>query len=220
MTKQVTKAQGKLKFAIVPVTPLQQNCTLWWDDQSYEGVIVDPGGDLAYIESVINKAGMTPVKILLTHGHIDHAGGAADFRDKFGIEIVGPHIDDKFLLEGLTRQTPQFGIPVRNVTADRWLEDGDLVDVAGHPFEVRHCPGHTPGSVVYISHQHSLMLTGDVMMRGRIGSTNFPYSDRNGLIEAIKTKILPLGDEFGFICGHGGGSTIGEERRANPILGS
>ena len=209
---------GKLKFAIIPVTRMQQNCTLWWDDISFEGAIVDPGGDLNYVKHVILKAGMRPTKILLTHGHIDHAGGARQLQEELNIEIEGPHIDDAFLLKALTRQTPQMGQPVRDVTSDRWLHDGDIVDVAGHPLEVRHCPGHTPGSVVYISHKHRLIIMGDVLMKGGIGSTDLPYGDRTALIDAIKSKILPLGDDYAFICGHGNGSLLGEERKSNPAL--
>lgn len=218
MDNSVDEPLGKLKFAIIPVTSLQQNCTLWWDDISFEGAIVDPGGDLDYVKSVVLKARMRPLKILLTHGHIDHAGGARELQEAFDIEIEGPHIDDAFLLKGLTRQEPKLGQPVRDVTSDHWLHDGDTVYVAGHPFEVRHCPGHTPGSVVYISHKHQLIIMGDVMMRGRIGSTDLPYGDRDALIESIKSKILPLGDNYSFICGHGGGSSLGAERTANPDL--
>lgn len=209
---------GKLKFAIIPVTRLQQNCTLWWDDISFEGAIVDPGGDLDYIKQMIQKARMQPTKILLTHGHIDHAGGARQLQEEFNIKIEGPHIDDEFLLNGLTRQTPQLDKSVRDVTSDRWLNDGDIVDVAGHPLEVRHCPGHTPGSVIYISHKHRLIIMGDVMMKGRIGSTDLPYCNRRALIDAIKSKILPLGDDYAFICGHGNGSLLGDERELNPDL--
>ncbi|MGH1420029.1 MAG: MBL fold metallo-hydrolase [Hyphomicrobiaceae bacterium] len=218
MDEIFTTAAGKLKFAVIPVTPLAQNCTLWWDDVSLEGVIIDPGGDLDHIQSVIMKAGMTPVKILLTHGHIDHAGGAADLKDKYDVEIHGPHIADKFLLEGMTRQTPQFGLRVRDVTPDRWLSDGDVVNVAGNPFEVRHCPGHTPGSVVFISHKHKLMVTGDTLLRGRIGSTDVAYANKAELIKSINARLLPLGDDYSFICGHGDGSSIGHERHTNPDL--
>ncbi len=218
MTADGATAPGKLKFAIIPVTPLQQNCSLLWDDKSLKGAVVDPGGDLNYVEQVIAEAGMTPEVILLTHGHIDHAGGAAELKERLGVDIIGPHIDDKFLLEGLERQVPQYGIAARNVAPDRWLSDNETIKVAGHDFEVRHCPGHSPGHVVFINHQFKFILIGDVLFRGSIGRTDFPYGNHDALIDAIKTKILPLGDDFAFICGHGPGSTVGVERASNPFI--
>ena len=210
-----------LKAAIVPVTPFQQNCTLIWDAASRSGAVVDPGGDLDRIEAGIAKAGITTVeKILLTHGHIDHAGGAAELKEKLGgISIEGPHLADRFLLENLQQQAMHFGLDgVRNVTPDRWLAEGDSVTVAGATFSVLHCPGHSPGSVVLVNAAQRFALVGDVLFRGSIGRTDFPYGDHEALIEAIKTKLLPLGDEYTFICGHGPMSTLGEERRSNPFL--
>ena len=209
-----------LKAAIVPVTPFMQNCTLLWDDQSMSGAVVDPGGDVARIEAGIKKAGMSVEKIILTHGHIDHAGGALELKEKLGgIPIEGPHQADRFLLENLEQQGAQFGIGgVRNVTPDRWLDEGDTVSVAGHTFSVLHCPGHSPGSVVLVYEPQRFILMGDVLFKGSIGRTDFPYGDHDALIGAIKTKLLPLGDEYSFICGHGPMSTIGEERRSNQFL--
>ena len=210
-----------LKAAIVPVTPFQQNCTLIWDEASRSGAVVDPGGDLDRIEAGIAKAGITTVeKILLTHGHIDHAGGAAELKEKLGgISIEGPHLADRFLLENLQQQAIHFGLDgVRNVTPDRWLAEGDSVTVAGATFSVLHCPGHSPGSVVLVNAAQRFALVGDVLFRGSIGRTDFPYGDHEALIEAIKTKLLPLGDEYTFICGHGPMGTFGEERRSNPFL--
>ncbi len=209
-----------LKAAIVPVTPFQQNCTLLWDEQSKVGAVVDPGGDLHRIEAGIKQTGMTVEKILLTHGHIDHAAGAAELKGKLGeVPIEGPHKADKFLLDGLAAQGLAMGLlGARNVTPDRWLEEGDEVSAAGASFSVLHCPGHSPGSVVLVNAAQRFALVGDVLFRGSIGRTDFPYGDHAALIGAIKTKLLPLGDDFVFICGHGPMSTMGDERRTNPFL--
>jgi hydroxyacylglutathione hydrolase len=209
-----------LKAAIVSVTPFQQNCTLLWDEACKRGAVVDPGGDIERIEAGIEKIGMSVEKILLTHGHIDHAGGAAELKERLGgLPIEGPHKADKFLLDGLAEQGRAFGLrDVRRVTPDRWLEEGATVTVAGAAFQVLHCPGHSPGSVVLVNEGQRFALVGDVLFRGSIGRTDFPYGDHNGLIRAIKTKLLPLGDDVVFICGHGPMSTIGEERRTNPFL--
>jgi glyoxylase-like metal-dependent hydrolase (beta-lactamase superfamily II) len=207
-----------LKAAIVPVTPFQQNCTLLWDEASKVGAVVDPGGDLDEIKGAIAELGLKIEKILLTHGHIDHAGGAAELKQALGVEIEGPHAADRFLLDNLAKQGAAYGIPAQPVTPDRWLEEGDTVTVAGHEFEVLHCPGHSPGSVVLVNRAHKFMMMGDVLFRGSIGRTDFPYGDHDALINAIKTKLLPIGDDFAFICGHGPTSTIGEERRTNPFI--
>jgi glyoxylase-like metal-dependent hydrolase (beta-lactamase superfamily II) len=209
-----------LKAAIVPVTPFQQNCTLIWDEASKAGAVVDPGGDLDVIEASIAETGLTPEKILLTHGHIDHAAGATALSERLGgVPIEGPHKADKFLLDGLPEQGRAFGLEdVRAVTPDRWLEEGDTVRAAGATFSVLHCPGHSPGSVVFVNAAQRFALVGDVLFRGSIGRTDFPYGDHAALIGAIKTKLLPLGDDFVFICGHGPMSTIGEERQSNPFL--
>jgi hydroxyacylglutathione hydrolase len=209
-----------LKAAIVPVTPFMQNCTLLWDETSLTGAVVDPGGDVRRIEAGIARAGMSVEKIILTHGHIDHAGGAMELKENLGgIPIEGPHRADDFLLEGLEEQALEFGLDgVRNVTPDRWLAEGDTVTVAGHRFAVLHCPGHTRGSVVLVNAAQRFLLMGDVLFKGSIGRTDFAYGDHDALISAIKTKLLPLGDDYSFICGHGPMSTIGEERRTNPFL--
>ena len=209
-----------LKAAIVPVTPFQQNCTLLWDEETKAGAVVDPGGDLHRIEAGIKKTGMKPEKILLTHGHLDHAGGAAELKEKLGgVPIEGPHEADKFLLDGLTAQGLGMGIAgMRNVTPDRWLVEGDRVTAAGATFSVLHCPGHSPGSVVLVNDAQRFALVGDVLFQGSIGRTDFPYGDHDALISAIKTKLLPLGDDLVFICGHGPMSSIGEERQNNPFI--
>ena len=209
-----------LKAAIVPVTPFMQNCTLLWDETSNVGAVVDPGGDVDRIRNGITKAGMTVEKIIITHGHIDHAGAAAELKAALGgIPIEGPHLADKFLLDNLEGQGAHFGLDgVRNVTPDRWLDEGDTVSVAGATFGILHCPGHSPGSVVLVNEAQRFILMGDVLFKGSIGRTDFPYGDHDALIHAIKTKLLPLGDDYSFICGHGPMSTLGAERQSNPFL--
>ena len=210
-----------LKAAIVPVTSFQQNCTLLWDDATKVGAVVDPGGDLDRIREAIAKAGFKPEKIVLTHGHIDHAAGAADLKTQLGgIPIEGPHRAEKVLLDALGEQGRSFGITgARAVTPDLWLDDGDTISIAGATWAIFHCPGHSPGSLVYFSKENSLAIVGDVLFRGSIGRTDFPYCDHDALIKAVKTKVLTLGDDVTFIPGHGSPGTIGEERRTNPFVG-
>ena len=209
-----------LRGAIVPVTAFQQNCTLLWDDASKRGVVVDPGGDVPRIQEAIAKTGITVERILLTHGHIDHAGGAAALREALGgIPIEGPDLRDKFLLDGLAEQGRGFGMTdARAVTPDRWLVEGDTVNVGPLVFSVLHCPGHTPGHVVFTNAAARFAHVGDVLFQGSIGRTDFPYGDHAALLRAITDKLLPLGDEVSFVCGHGPGSTIGAERANNPFL--
>ena len=211
-------AEAGLKAAILPVTPFQQNCTLLWDPATMIGAVIDPGGDLDHIEKAISEVGMKVEKILLTHGHIDHAAGAAELKERLGVPIEGPHEADRPLLDALEAQGQAYGLPARTVTPDRWLDEGDTVTVGGHSFDVLHCPGHSPGSVVLVNRQQRFAIVGDVIFQGSIGRTDFPYGDHAALINAIRTKLLPLGDEFAFICGHGPTSTIGQERRTNPFI--
>jgi hydroxyacylglutathione hydrolase len=219
MTDVTATPRSSLKAAIVRVTPFEQNCTLIWDEASKIGAVVDPGGDLDRVEQGIRQAGISIEKILLTHGHIDHAGGAAELRDKLGVKIEGPHKADVILLNGLEQQGQLYGVSgVRNVTPDRWLEEGDAVTVAGHTFEIFHCPGHSPGSVVYFDRSQRFALVGDVLFRGSIGRTDFAYGDHEALISSIKTKLFPLGDDIAFICGHGPPGQLGPERLTNPFL--
>lgn len=216
-----------LKAAIVPVTPFQQNCSIFWDEASKRGAVIDPGGDVPRILEAVGKLGVTPEKILLTHGHIDHAAGAAELkaaleakRPGAAIPIEGPDERDRFLLEGLEEQGRAYGIvDARNVLPDRWLEEGDTVTIAGHSFDVLHCPGHTPGHVVFVNRADKFAIVGDVLFRGSIGRTDFPYGDHAALLRSIREKLFPLGDAFAFLCGHGPGSTIAIERVSNPFVG-
>lgn len=208
-----------LKAAILPVTPLQQNCTLMYDEETMVGAVFDPGGDVPRIVEVVGEIGFKPEKIFLTHGHIDHAGGAAELKEQFNVPIEGPHEEDRFLLEALEQTAAEYGIAgARNVLPDRWLKEGDTVSFGPFTFDVRHCPGHAPGHVVFIQEDVRIAQVGDVLFQGSIGRTDFPYGDHDALIDAIKTKLLPLGDDMGFICGHGPPSTIGEERQTNPFI--
>jgi len=210
-----------LKGAIIPVTPFEQNCALFWNQDTMVGAVFDPGGDVGRILEAISEMGVTVERIVLTHGHIDHAGGAAELKEKLGgtVTIEGPHVADKILLDGLETQGRAYGIAgSRNVTPDRWLDESETLTVGGHVFEIRHCPGHSPGSLVYINHAQKFIVMGDVLFRGSIGRTDFPYGDHDALIEAIKTKLMVLDDAYGFLCGHGPGSTIGLERRTNPFI--
>lgn len=212
-------ARTKLGAMIVPVSPFQQNCTLLFDTETKLGVVVDPGGDLARIEEGIAQAGFTPAAIILTHGHIDHAGGAAELAEKLKVKVIGPHRADKHHLDQLPAKGRSYGMPgARVVTPDRWLEEGDTVEAAGLTFDVFHCPGHSPGSVVLVSKAARFALVGDVLFKGSIGRTDFPDGDHAALISAINTKLLPLGDDIAFICGHGPMSTFGDERASNPYL--
>ncbi len=209
-----------LQIAIVPVTPLQQNCALVWDEASKAALVVDPGGDVPRILGAVQELGLTVQRILLTHGHIDHAGGAAALREALpGVPLEGPDERDAFLLDGLQQQGMRFGVAgARNVRPDRWLAEGDAVALGEHRFEVLHCPGHTPGHVVFVNRARRLALVGDVLFKGSVGRTDFPYGDPDALLDAIRGKIMPLGDDMAFLCGHGPGSTVGAERRSNPFV--
>lgn len=209
----------KAGAAIIPVTTFQQNCTLIWSEPDKRGVVIDPGGDIELILETIAKAGATVERILLTHGHIDHAAGAAEMKERLGVPIEGPHIADKLLLDNLSSQGMAYGMPsARNVTPDRWLADGDTVNIGTLAFKVLHCPGHSPGSVAFFNDEMRFAIVGDVLFNGSIGRTDLPGGDHDALLNSIRTRLLPLGDDVGFICGHGPGSTIGDERRGNPFL--
>ena len=211
---------GNLSAGVVPVTPFQQNCTILFDDAEKVGVVIDPGGEVERIKAALDDNGISITAIWLTHGHIDHAGGAMDLKDALGVDIVGPHVDDREMLLNLEEQAQMFGLAgsVRNVAPDRFLAEGETVSFAGHDFEIYHCPGHAPGHVVFYNKTAKFAHVGDVLFNGSIGRTDLPGGDHEALIRSIKEKLLPLGDEISFLCGHGPGSTFGKERQSNPFL--
>ncbi|WLS10153.1 MBL fold metallo-hydrolase [Shinella sumterensis] len=209
-----------LQAGIIPVTPFQQNCTILFDTETKQGVVVDPGGDVDAILRTVEENGITLTAIWLTHGHIDHAGGAKELKEALGLDIIGPHKDDLPLLQALETQAQRFGVDMKvsNVVPDRWLEDGDTVSLGEHEFEVSHTPGHAPGHVIYFNRKQGFAHLGDVLFQGSIGRTDLPGGNHEQLFQSIRDKVLPLGDDVGFLCGHGPGGRIGEERRTNPFL--
>jgi len=211
---------GRLNAGIIPVTPFQQNCTILFDEDSRAGVVVDPGGEAERILAVVREQGFAIEAIWITHGHIDHAGGAMDLKEALGVDIIGPHVDDRPLLDNLEAQALRFGLDgaVRNCVPDRFLAEGDMVSFSEHQFTVLHCPGHAPGHVVFYNSAARFAHVGDVLFHGSVGRTDLPGGDHATLIRSIKEKLLPLGDEIGFICGHGPGGRFGDERRTNPFL--
>ncbi len=210
-----------LKFEVIPVTPFAQNATLVWCDETLEAAIIDAGGEVDKLLGAVNKKGLKLTKALLTHGHIDHAGGAADLKALTGVPVIGPHKDDQFWLDGLKDQSRMFSFPdVNPITPDRWLEDGDEIKLGNSTLKVIHCPGHTPGHVVFYDAQSKMAQVGDVLFAGSIGRTDFPKGNHQDLINSIKNKLFPLGDDIEFIPGHGPNSTFGEEKRSNPFVGS
>jgi len=214
-----TETKAKAGAIIVPVTLFEQNCTIIWCEATKQAVVIDPGGDVPKIQEAIRQTGVTVEKIWLTHGHIDHVGGAADLRDALGVRIEGPHIGDKYLLDNVVSSGERFGITgVRNFGPDRWLDEGEQVSVGELTFDIYHCPGHSPGSIVFFNKELRFAHVGDVLFNGSVGRTDLPGGSHPELINSIMTKLLPLGDDVGFICGHGAGSTIGQERLTNPFL--
>jgi hydroxyacylglutathione hydrolase len=208
-----------LQVGVIPVTGLQQNCTLLWDDETLEAVMVDPGGNIPRLQAALEKTGTKLKTIYLTHGHTDHAGGAMELSELTGAPIIGPHIGDEFLLQEMEQTAAIYRMSARNCTPSRYLTDGETVDMAGVKFEVRHCPGHTPGHVVYLDLEGGFGIMGDVLFKGSIGRTDLgTYGNYEQLMASIRDKLLPLPDDFAFTCGHGPGSTIGSERLFNPFL--
>jgi glyoxylase-like metal-dependent hydrolase (beta-lactamase superfamily II) len=208
-----------LKAVIIPVTPFAQNCSVAWCTATGEGAVIDPGGDLARIRAAIETQGIRIVKVLVTHGHVDHAGGVAELAQELSVPIEGPHRDDLFWIDQIPQSGERYGMAgARAFEADRWLADGDTVGVGDVTFHVVHCPGHTPGHVVFVHDVARVAFVGDVLFRGSIGRTDFPRGNHRNLIDSIRYKLWPLGDDITFVPGHGPVSTFGEERRSNPFV--
>ena len=207
-----------MRAAIVPVTPLQQNCTLLWCTQTMRGAFVDPGGDLPKLRAAAQQHGVTIEKILITHGHIDHCGSAGIFAEELGVPIEGPHEADRFWIARLEDDGRNYGVPGRPFEPNRWLVEGDQVTVGNLTLDVYHCPGHTPGHVVFHHPESKLALVGDVLFRGSVGRWDFPHGDQQQLISSITKRLWPMGDETAFVPGHGPMSTFGHERQTNPYV--
>ncbi|MFM8760000.1 MAG: MBL fold metallo-hydrolase [Polynucleobacter victoriensis] len=209
-----------LKVLIVPVTPFEQNCSILICEDTNKAAIVDPGGDLPKILEALKTSGATPEKILLTHGHIDHCAGAVALANELNVDIEGPHKDEAFWLDQLPLQSQRFGFPKADAFApNKWLDDEDVVSVGKVLLTVKHCPGHTPGHVVFYSPEDHLAIVGDVLFAGSIGRTDFPRGNHADLVGAIRSKLFPLGDDIAFVPGHGPMSTFGDERKNNPYVG-
>jgi len=209
-----------LEYRIIPVTPFAQNCSLLWCSDTRKAAVVDPGGDIPRIVAAIAAAGVEVDKILLTHGHIDHAGATAELARTLDVPIIGPQREERFWLDALEKQSNMFGFPpVESFEPDRWLEDGDTVEIGNNQLQVLHTPGHTPGHVVFFDTGSRLAVVGDVLFAGSIGRTDFPRGDHATLVAAIRDKLWPLGDDVRFIPGHGPQSTFGAERANNPYVG-
>lgn len=209
-----------MKFSIHPVTPYQQNCSLIWCERSRRAALIDPGGDVDLLLAAVEKAGVTLEKLLLTHGHLDHVGGAHELARRLGLPILGPHPDDAFLFDSLPAQAQMFGFPpATTFTPDQWLNDGDTVTLGELALRVIHTPGHTPGHIVLFEPKSRHAFVGDVLFKGSIGRTDFPRGNYEDLIDSIRDKLFPLGDDVAFIPGHGPMSTLGFERRNNPFVG-
>jgi glyoxylase-like metal-dependent hydrolase (beta-lactamase superfamily II) len=209
-----------MRYAILPVTPFEQNCTVFWCEITGEAVVLDPGGEIPRIRTFLAKENLKLVAILITHGHIDHVGGVADLLEVEPVPVWGPQAADRFWIEQLATQSRVFGFAEARVFEPaRWLEEGDTVSFGRETLNVLHCPGHTPGHVVFYHPGTKLLHAGDVLFKGAIGRTDFPRSDTKALLDSIKEKLFPLGDEVSVITGHGPMTTLGDERRFNPFVG-
>ncbi len=216
----MSENSSTIQLRVIPVTPLQQNCSMLWDSETMEGVFVDPGGDWEKLKQVAEETGVTIKEMWLTHGHLDHAGGAEDLRADLGAPVIGPHKEDLFWLEQIETQYAKYGMPGlgKDVIPDRYLEDGDVLTLGKTEFNVIHTPGHTPGHVVIYNQDLKIAFVGDVLFRGSIGRTDFPRGDYQTLINSITEKLWPLGNDMRFIPGHGPASTFGQERASNQFV--
>ena len=212
-------SEPSLRAAILPVTPLQQNCSLIWCTKTMRGAFVDPGGDLPKLRDAMARAGVTIEKIIVTHGHIDHCGSAGIFAKELGVPIEGPHEGDRFWIARLEDDGRNYGVTGKPFEPDRWLVDGDTVTLGELTLDVRHCPGHTPGHIVLHHPESKLAIVGDVIFAGSIGRTDFPRGNHQQLLDAIVQRLWPMGDDTSFIPGHGPMSTFGQERLTNPFVG-
>ncbi|TCS73802.1 glyoxylase-like metal-dependent hydrolase (beta-lactamase superfamily II) [Sulfuritortus calidifontis] len=209
-----------MKFTILPVTPYQQNCSLIWCEATGRAALIDPGGDIDRLLAAVERQGVTLEKLLLTHGHLDHVGAAGILSLRLGLPIEGPHREDDFLFDSLPQQSAMFGFPYTEpFQPSRWLSDGDRISLGNETLEVIHCPGHTPGHIVFFHRGQRLAFVGDVLFKGSIGRTDFPRGDYDSLIGSIRNKLWPLGDDVEFVPGHGLMSSFGAERRDNPFVG-
>lgn len=211
--------ESPLRAAMIPVTPYQQNCSLVWCTKTMRGALVDPGGDLDRLKAASVQHGVTIEKIILTHGHIDHCGSAGILAGELGVRIEGPHRDDRFWIDRLEEDGARYGVPGKPFEPDRWLEDGDTVTVGNLTFNVRHCPGHTPGHIVFHHPESKLALVGDVLFQGSVGRTDFPRGNTQQLLDSITQRLWPMGGETRFVPGHGPMSTFAHERATNPFVG-
>lgn len=212
-------SEPPMRVAIVPVTPLQQNCSLIWCTRTMKGALVDPGGDLDRLKAAVAKAGVTLEKVLVTHGHLDHCGMAGELAKELGLPIEGPQEEDRFWIAQLDEDGPRWNMEAHSFEPDRWLENGDTVTVGDLVLDVYHCPGHTPGHIVFHHAPSQFAIVGDVLFQGSIGRTDFPRGDLQTLLDSITGRLWPLGDETTFVPGHGPISTFGDERRSNPYVG-
>ena len=209
-----------LQYLTIPVTLFEQNCSLIWCDETRQAAVIDPGGDLDHVLAEVRRLGLTLAQIWLTHAHIDHAGGTAELAKRLDLPIIGPHESDQFWIDRLAEQSRMFDFPAAApFTPTRWLHDGDTVSIGHCTLNVRHCPGHTPGHVVFHSPEIGRAFVGDVLFAGSIGRTDFPQGNHEQLIESITQRLWPMGDDTVFIPGHGPESTFGRERKSNPYVG-
>ena len=207
-----------LKYQIVPVTPFAQNCSVIWCTETLLAAVIDPGGELDKVRSVLDEYSLELDKILITHAHLDHAGGTAELARATGVPVIGPHTADQFWIDLLPEQCAQFGFEGEIFAPDQWLEHGDTVELGSLTFDVIHCPGHTPGHVVFVERSQNFAAVGDVLFQGSIGRSDFPQGNQAHLVSSIRDRLFPLGDAIEFIPGHGPMSSFGHERKTNPFV--